>query len=334
MLFLNRDGTAKSWQLIADQTGGGPDLATGDDFGDSVASVGDLDGDGVTDLAVGAGLDDTGGENRGAVYVLLMNSNGTAKAAKKIAHQTAGGPTLANSDFFGSSVTSLGDLNGDGLIELAVGASGDDTGGSGRGAVHVLALRALPPTLSVSLPAGGVSEAAGAAAGTGTVTRSGGDLPGPLTVTLTSSDTSEATVPATVTIPADQDSVTFPITAVDDALLDGTQTVTITASAHGCLSGAQTLAVTDYETLSVGIVPQWISENGGTATATVTRSNTDIGSAVTVSLAASPASAASVPATVTIPANKSSATFTVTAVDDARWTARRWRRSPPRQRAM
>ena len=154
MLFLNRDGTAKKWQLIADQTGGGPTWPGATTSAIPWPRLGDLDGDGVTDLAVGAYLDDTGGDGRGAMYVLLMNPDGTAKATKKIAHQTAGGPTLANSDFFGTSVASLGDLNGDGLIELAVGASGDDTGGSSRGAVHVLALRAIPPTLSVSLPAG------------------------------------------------------------------------------------------------------------------------------------------------------------------------------------
>ena len=104
----------------------------------SVSSLGDLDGDGVTDLAVGAHLDDTGGSDRGAVHVLLMNSDGTVKSSQKIAHDVGGGPTLANGDRFGRSVSSLGDLDGDGVSDLAVGARGDDTGGSGRGAVHVL----------------------------------------------------------------------------------------------------------------------------------------------------------------------------------------------------
>ena len=66
-----------------------------------------------------------------------------------------------------------------------------------------------------------------------------------LVVNLSSNDTSEATVPATVTIAANQASATFAITAVDDALLDGTQTVTITGSATGYVSGTQTLDVTD-----------------------------------------------------------------------------------------
>ena len=41
-----------------------------------------------------------------------------------------GGPTLANSDYFGSSVASLGDLDGDGVSDLAVGAIYDDAGGT------------------------------------------------------------------------------------------------------------------------------------------------------------------------------------------------------------
>ena len=46
------------------------------------------------------------------------------------------GPALANYDFFGSSVAAVGDLDGDGVTELAVGAKLDDTGGTARGAVH------------------------------------------------------------------------------------------------------------------------------------------------------------------------------------------------------
>ena len=111
-----------------------------------MASLGDLDGDGVTDLAVGANYDDTGGTSRGAVHVLFLNANGTVKSSQKIASGTGGGPTLANDDRFGSSVASLGDLDGDGVTDLAVGANFDDTGGTNRGAVHVLFLETSAST--------------------------------------------------------------------------------------------------------------------------------------------------------------------------------------------
>jgi hypothetical protein len=142
VLFMNTDGTVKSSQKIASGTGGGPTLNNGDRFGRTLASLGDLDGDGVPDLAVGADLDDTGGSNRGAVYVLFMNSNGTVKSSQKIATGTGGGPTLVDSDRLGSSLTSLGDFDGDGLSDLAAGADGDNTAGIDRGAVHLLLLNA------------------------------------------------------------------------------------------------------------------------------------------------------------------------------------------------
>ncbi|MFN9975468.1 MAG: hypothetical protein ACK58T_36810, partial [Phycisphaerae bacterium] len=89
-------------------------------------------------------------------------------------------------------------------------------------------------TLTASFGALTVVENACSAATTMTITRSNTDVAGSaLTVTLTVDDPSEIAVPATIVIPAGQQSVTFPIDAIDDSLLDGTQTVTISASASG-----------------------------------------------------------------------------------------------------
>ncbi|MCP4963476.1 MAG: hypothetical protein GY925_29935, partial [Actinomycetia bacterium] len=109
--------------------------------GTSAAGVGDLDGDGIVDIAVGALFDDDGGTARGAVYVLFLNADGTVKAEQKISSVTGGltGP-LDNSDQFGISVAGVGDLDGDGTIGLMAGAFNDDDGGTNRGAVYVLDL--------------------------------------------------------------------------------------------------------------------------------------------------------------------------------------------------
>ncbi len=138
VLFMNSDGTVKGTQKIASGTGGGPNLVGFQAFGYSVCSLGDLDRDGVPDMAVGAIDDDTGGETRGAVHVLMMNSDGTVKTSHKIASDTVGGPTLVDWGRFGGSITAMGDLDGDGITDLAVGAYTDSGVGPGQGAVYVL----------------------------------------------------------------------------------------------------------------------------------------------------------------------------------------------------
>ncbi|WP_420456233.1 integrin alpha [Rubrivirga sp.] len=115
----------------------------GDAFGTALAALGDLDGDGTPELAVGADRDDDGGEDRGAVWVLSLGAAGDVRAARKIS-ATAGGLTdvPADGDLFGHSAAALGDLDGDGVPDLAVGADDADDGGPNRGAVWVLFLAA------------------------------------------------------------------------------------------------------------------------------------------------------------------------------------------------
>jgi hypothetical protein len=66
-----------------------------------------------------------------------------------------------------------------------------------------------------------------------------------ITVQLSSSDTSEATVPNNVTIPAGQASAPFPLNTPNDNVLDGSQNVIITATANGFVSALTTLTVSD-----------------------------------------------------------------------------------------
>ena len=132
IMFLNTDGSVDSTVEINDDTTNGPVLSDSDYFGYSIANIGDLNNDGTNDLVVGAFADDTGGTGRGAVYILFMNTDGTASSTVKIASGTNGGPTLSDSDGFGVGVSGVGDLNNDGIEDLAVGTFG------GEGSVYIL----------------------------------------------------------------------------------------------------------------------------------------------------------------------------------------------------
>ncbi len=124
-------------------------LAAGDAFGTSCAGIGDLNHDGVDDLAVGAPGDDDGGVDRGAVWILFLRADGSVLAHQKISATEGGfGGTLRDGDGFGWALSSFGDLDGDGVNELAVGAPFDDDGKvppvfgpeSQSGAVWILSL--------------------------------------------------------------------------------------------------------------------------------------------------------------------------------------------------
>ncbi|MFC1481593.1 FG-GAP-like repeat-containing protein [Candidatus Neomarinimicrobiota bacterium] len=155
VLFLNANGTVKSYQKISDTQGNFTAVLDDfDQFGSSVAGLGDMDGDDVPDLAIGASHDDDDGTDRGAVYVLFMNASGTVKSYQKISDSDGNfTAVLDDSDWFGFSVARLGDLEGNGLADLAVGVAYDDDGGADRGAVYVLFLNNAPPTAPTSLAA-------------------------------------------------------------------------------------------------------------------------------------------------------------------------------------
>jgi len=140
ILSLTVNGSVNSFQKVSDTDGGFEGiLKDGDYFGSSITGIGDLDADSIEDIAVGAIGDDDGGADRGALWVLFMNADGTVRFEQKISETNGnfnGG--LNDNDHFGSSVASLGDLNGDGIIDIATGADQDNDGGNDRGAVWIL----------------------------------------------------------------------------------------------------------------------------------------------------------------------------------------------------
>jgi len=157
-------GTVQSGQKISDTEGDfdGP-LDDGDWFGHAVADLGDLDGDGINDLAVGAPLDDDGGTNRGAVWILFLNADGTVRDEQKIS-DTEGGfmGVLDDDDHFGREVALIADINADGINDLAVGAPEDDDGGTDRGAIWLLRLTTAGTVISHQKIGSGVGGFGGA----------------------------------------------------------------------------------------------------------------------------------------------------------------------------
>ena len=167
--------------------------------------------------------------------------------------------------------------------------------------------------LFVSLSSNNATE------GTGPVTATLSASPAPisdLVVSLSSSDTSSATVPPTVTIPAGQASVTFPVTVVDDTLLNGSRQVTVTASSAGYWPGTNSLTVNDNETATLTVTSaSSVSAAAGSFLGTVTLSAVPA-IAITVPLTSSDTTTLQVPATVTIPAGQTTASFTITVIND------------------
>lgn len=141
-LYLNRDGTVNGYDKISDANSGlSVDLLSAGDFlGQAMGAIGDFNGDGNPDVALGAPGDDLDrSRDSGALHILLLNSDGSVNATQSILASDLGPGVIAAGDGFGGRhVANIGDLNGDGIDELAVGAYHDDDGGEDTGALHIL----------------------------------------------------------------------------------------------------------------------------------------------------------------------------------------------------
>ena len=113
-------------------------LEEGDLFGYSLAA-GDFDNDGYDDLAVGAPYEDAGGvSNAGYVTIIFGNAGGLDASQTQDWLKDDVSGIREPDDFFGR-VLAVGDFDGDGFDDLAVGTPGDDLGAvSNAGSVDIL----------------------------------------------------------------------------------------------------------------------------------------------------------------------------------------------------
>ncbi len=140
--FLDSVGGVRFYTRITNGFGGLPTglIPSLSRFGSAIASVGDVDGNGVTDIMVSAPYDNVGGINTGgALYLLYLDNAGLVLSYRVInPSEPILNGRINNGDFFGSGMAWLGDLGGPGTGVLAVGAWGADT----RGRVHLLSFTA------------------------------------------------------------------------------------------------------------------------------------------------------------------------------------------------
>ena len=151
ILSLNPDGSVHAHAKINEQQGAfGGELQPFEWFGAALTELGDLDGDGNTDLAVGAPRDTSGGFDAGSVWILFLNAFGQVKSEVELRPGSPGLESLVDTTLFGHALSYLGDLDGDGAPELAVGAPRDDDGGTNKGAVWILSLDATGSVLGTA----------------------------------------------------------------------------------------------------------------------------------------------------------------------------------------
>ena len=111
------------WSAEGDQFGG--------IFGESVAAAGDVNGDGFADVIVGAPFYNNGESNEGTAFVYHGNAGGLSA----VADWTAESNQIAGE--LGSSVSSAGDVNGDGYGDVIVGAQSFTNGQDNEGRAYV-----------------------------------------------------------------------------------------------------------------------------------------------------------------------------------------------------
>lgn len=141
MLRFNADFTLRGWHEISAGIGGftGTPSASGR-FGSGVANLGDINGDGIEDLVVGEPASPSGCNGCGAVWMLFMTNSGLVSTHQRTNYGTTGLQALSSHAQFGSKIASLGDIDSDGVPDVAASALGAFNGFAQSGGVYILRL--------------------------------------------------------------------------------------------------------------------------------------------------------------------------------------------------
>jgi hypothetical protein len=215
------------------------------------------DDDAAPTLSVGAASVSEG--DRGSSNLVFTASlSAPSGRAISVGYATAGGSAAAEEDFTAASgtltfapgetskaiaVAVRGDIVAEGDETLALNFSDPANASLAAASAPATILDDDVALLSLAISPSILSEGGTA---TGTISRTT-STSAPLAVAFSSSDTSEATVPATVTIPAGQLSTTFAVSGAEDTAVDGAQNAVISASAPGLASAQAGVTILDND---------------------------------------------------------------------------------------
>jgi hypothetical protein len=106
-------------------------------LGESIDAGGDIDGDGLPDLVLGAPQDDSMDENGGAIFI-FTGSTDTLSGTLSVADRDSKVASNEENMKFGYAAQFIGDTNGDGMDDLLIGAPGADEHGVETGAAFLI----------------------------------------------------------------------------------------------------------------------------------------------------------------------------------------------------
>ena len=178
---------------------------------------------------------------------------------------------------------------------------------STNGSTGTATVTVTPPAAAISTITTNVTAATGGVAVTGTVTLSGAAPAGGAVIALASTPTTAGTVPASVTVAAGATSATFTITT---RAVTAATTLTVTGTYLG-VARAASITVNPVRVVSTLTLNPTSVRGGTNSTGTVTLSGVAT-EAVVVTLTSGTTTVARVPASVTVPAGSTTATFTIT----------------------
>lgn len=144
-----------------------------DEAGNAGAGAGDVDGDGLDDMLIGAATNSEAGIFTGKAYLVLGARSPTSSSLSAADAEYVG---VAARDRAGSSVAGAGDVNADGYADFLVGADGNSDGGSQAGAVYLLLGGTSLASASLSAADAEYTGKAGDYAGAGTSVSGAGDV--------------------------------------------------------------------------------------------------------------------------------------------------------------